>query len=325
VTTTAQPDIAIACTGLRKVYPRARGPRAAGPLVAVDRIDLTIRRGECFGMLGPNGAGKTTTVEILEGLVAPTAGDVRVLGLTWARDAARLRGRVGVVLQETRLPDRLSVEECLELFASLYPSHPAVDGLLEDLGLGEKRAAHVSTLSGGQHQRLVIGCALVGDPEILFLDEPTTGLDPQSRRQLWALVHAFRASGKTVVLTTHSMEEAERLCDRVAVVDRGRVVCEGRPATLVANLGAAHVIEFRLDGGAMDDDAVRSLPGVASARAIDDGGTPGWALSVQRPHEALPALFALASHGDMKLAHLAMRTATLEDVFVSLTGRQLRA
>jgi ABC-2 type transport system ATP-binding protein len=229
---------AVACHQLRKVYPGGRGlgsgPR--GDVVAVDGVDLRIAKGECFGLLGPNGAGKTTTVEILEGVAEPTSGKVELFGLTWRKDGAALRERIGVALQETRLADKASVEETLQLFRSFYKRPRPVQTLLDEVQLSEKRTAWVSKLSGGQRQRLALACALVGDPEILFLDEPTTGLDPQSRRQVWELVSAYKARGGTVLLTTHYMEEAERLCDRVAVIDRGRVIREGTTRGLIDEL-----------------------------------------------------------------------------------------
>jgi ABC-2 type transport system ATP-binding protein len=226
---------AIVCRELRKVYPGGRGlsggPR--GDVVAVDGIDLAIARGECFGLLGPNGAGKTTTVEILEGVAEPTSGTVELFGLSWRRDGDALRERIGVALQETQLTDKQSVEETLRLFRSFYKRARPLETLLDEVQLGEKRTAWVGKLSGGQRQRLALACALVGDPEILFLDEPTTGLDPQSRRQVWDLVSGYKARGGTVLLTTHYMEEAERLCDRVAIVDHGRIIQQGAPAALI--------------------------------------------------------------------------------------------
>jgi ABC-2 type transport system ATP-binding protein len=226
---------AVVCRELRKVYPGGRGlgsgPR--GDVVAVDGIDLAIAKGECFGLLGPNGAGKTTTVEILEGVAEPTSGVVELFGLTWRKDGPELRERIGVALQETRLTDKQSVEETLQLFRSFYRRPRPLQTLLDEVQLGEKRTAWVGKLSGGQRQRLALACALVGDPEILFLDEPTTGLDPQSRRQVWDLVSAYKARGGTVLLTTHYMEEAERLCDRVAVVDHGKIIQQGSPRALI--------------------------------------------------------------------------------------------
>jgi ABC-2 type transport system ATP-binding protein len=321
--------MAILCHGLRKVYDPGRGLRRKGaaPVVAVDGLDLRIARGECYGLLGPNGAGKTTTVEILEGLLAPTAGVVELLGLSWARDEKRLRERIGVALQQTQLPERQSVEEILELFTSFYPHPRSVSSLLAEVQLEEKRGAWWGKLSGGQRQRLAVACALAGEPELLFLDEPTTGLDPQSRRQLWDLVATFRARGGTVLLTTHYMEEAERLCDRVAIIDHGRIIREGSPRSLIAALGAAHVIEFELESvpgaasPALDEQALHSLESV-SAVAPTAAGT--WSLTAVEPHRAVPALVALVERRGLALARLATRHATLEDVFVGLTGRHLR-
>jgi ABC-2 type transport system ATP-binding protein len=226
---------AVVCRELRKMYRGGRGLGAGprGDVVAVDGIDLEIARGECFGLLGPNGAGKTTTVEILEGLAEPTSGTVELFGLSWRKDGDALRERVGVALQETQLTEKQSVEETLRLFRSFYQRARPLETLLDEVQLGEKRTAWVGKLSGGQRQRLALACALVGDPEIMFLDEPTTGLDPQSRRQVWDLVSAYKARGGTVLLTTHYMEEAERLCDRVAIVDRGRIIQEGAPRALI--------------------------------------------------------------------------------------------
>jgi ABC-2 type transport system ATP-binding protein len=226
---------AVVCRELRKVYPGGRG-LGAGPradVVAVAGLDLRIAAGECFGLLGPNGAGKTTTVEILEGVAEPTSGVVELFGLTWRKHGAALRERIGVALQETQFPDKQSVEETLQLFRSFYRRPRPLQALLDEVQLEEKRAAWVGKLSGGQKQRLALACALVGSPEILFLDEPTTGLDPQSRRQVWDLVSAYKSRGGTVLLTTHYMEEAERLCDRVAVVDHGRIIQEGTPRALI--------------------------------------------------------------------------------------------
>jgi ABC-2 type transport system ATP-binding protein len=306
---------------VRKVYD---GARRRGSTVAVEHVDLDIAYGESFGLLGPNGAGKTTLVEILEGLILPTAGDVHVLGGTWSSDGEDLRSRIGVVLQETRLPDRSTVRECLELFASLYPRSRPMEGLLAQVALGDKVHARVSTLSGGQRQRLAIGCALAGEPELLFLDEPTTGLDPQSRRQIWELVQSFVAGGGTVMLTTHAMDEAERLCDRVAVMDRGVIARVGSPAELIAGLGAANVVEFHTSDRCLGTASLRALPGVTSVRESPAGDATRWTLSAPDPQLTLPALFALAEREATRLAHLSMRSATLEDVFVSLTGRMLR-
>ena len=219
-------------------------------MLAVDGLDLEVRRGECFGLLGPNGAGKTTTIEILEGLLAPDAGRVRVFGCAWGEDDDALRARLGIHLQESQLDEKLSVIETLRLFRSFYPRGRSVDDVLELLELGGKRGSWVGKLSGGQRQRLAVGCALVGDPELLFLDEPTTGLDPQARRQLWAVLRRYRAAGGTILLTTHYMDEAHVLCDRVAIVDHGRIVAQGGPDELILSIGAPHIIEVAFAGGA---------------------------------------------------------------------------
>jgi len=231
-------DPVISCVNLRKHYP---------DVLAVDGIDLEVLRGECFGLLGPNGAGKTTTIEILEGLNTADSGDVRILGLTWEANERELRERIGVSLQETQLAEKVTVYETVRLFRSFYRNGPDPDDLLRSLSLDEKRNARVGKLSGGQKQRLAVACALVGAPDILFLDEPTTGLDPQSRLQLWEVVAEFRKGGGTVLLTTHYMEEAERLCDRVAIVDHGKRIALGTPQELIAKLEATNIIEFASD------------------------------------------------------------------------------
>ncbi|HZJ33762.1 MAG TPA: ABC transporter ATP-binding protein [Vicinamibacterales bacterium] len=223
---------AVSCEQLRKSY---------GDVVAVADLTLSVERGECFGLLGPNGAGKTTTIEILEGLLTPDAGEVEVLGLRWADDGPALRQRLGIQLQETQLADKLTVEETLRLFRSFYTRGRTIEELLKIVELESKRTSRVGRLSGGQKQRLSLACALAGDPDLLFLDEPTTGLDPQSRRQLWTLLEQFRSRGGTILMTTHYMDEAEYLCDRVAVVDQGRIIAHGAPKELIARLGQPKV------------------------------------------------------------------------------------
>src|SRR5262245_50414478 len=304
-------DPAIQVRGLVKRY---------ADVVAVNGVDLEIRSGECFGLLGPNGAGKTTTIEVLEGLNRPDAGDVTVLGQRWTGGADRaLRERLGIQLQETKLQEKVTVLETLELFRSFYRRGPTPEEVMRRVALEEKRDAWVVKLSGGQRQRLSLACALVNDPELLFLDEPTTGLDPQSRRQLWDLIESFRDRGGTTLITTHYMDEAERLCDRVAIMDHGRVIALGTPAELIASLGAEHVVEFSIEGE-LDFGAVERLPSVRQARRE----AAGFALIVGEPHIAIPGLLAELERQGVPLQRLTTHHATLEDVFVSMTGRTLR-
>ena len=311
----AQAPPALRCRGLVKRY-RGGGD---GDVLAVDGLELEVRRGECFGLLGPNGAGKTTTIEILEGLTEPDAGEVEVLGSTWRGEGRELRSRLGVSLQETQLTEKLTVAETIRLFRSFYDKGRDPDEVLAALALDEKRAARVGKLSGGQKQRLAVACALVGDPELLFLDEPTTGLDPQSRLQLWQQVTAFRAQGGTILLTTHYMDEAERLCDRVAIVDHGRVIALGTPAELIRSLQAADVIEF-LSEPLLAEEDLRLLPGVSDVHRRG----PNWALAVTSVTDSVPPLLAAIERAGARLLHLSTHRATLEDLFVSLTGRELR-
>jgi ABC-2 type transport system ATP-binding protein len=297
---------------LRKTY---------GDVVAVDGLDLEIRPGECFGLLGPNGAGKTTTIEICEGLTPPDAGEVVILGRRWGHDDRALRELLGISLQETQFSEKLTVAETVRLFRSFYTRGAPAGEVIDRVQLSEKSGARVGQLSGGQRQRLALACALVGEPELLFLDEPTTGLDPQSRRQLWELIERFRAGGRSILLTTHYMEEAERLCDRVAIMDHGRIIAQGTPRELIASLGAEHVVEFALVDGAPLDEA-------ALAKAIGEE-MPGrhdgaWRLQVSELHQAMPALLGELRRQGAQLSELRTRSASLEDVFVTLTGRQLR-
>ena len=308
------PESALRCKDLVKRY---------GDTVAVAGLDLDVWRGECLGMLGPNGAGKTTTVEIFEGLRAPDSGLVEVLGEPWRGNGLALRARLGIQLQETKFADKARVSEVVVLFRSFYPRGLDVGDVLALVGLEEKAAAQVRTLSGGQKQRLSLACALVGDPEVLFLDEPTTGLDPQARHQTWEIVEGLKARGRTVLLTTHYMEEAARLCDRVAVVDYGKVIALGTPRELIASLGAEHVIEFAVGeqpDGADLQPLLRALPSVEGL--AHDG--VHWRLTVREVHRAVPALLAALAERGAAPMHLATHHATLEDVFMNLTGRRLR-
>jgi ABC-2 type transport system ATP-binding protein len=297
--------------GLRKTY---------ADVVAVDGLDLEVRAGECFGLLGPNGAGKTSTIEICEGLSTPDAGDVIVLGHRWGKDDRALRERLGISLQETQFSDKLTVSETLHLFRSFYRRGAPVETVVDMVQLQEKVDARVGKLSGGQKQRLALACALVGDPELLFLDEPTTGLDPQARRQLWELIERLRSEGRSILLTTHYMEEAERLCDRVAIVDHGRVISEGRPRELIESLGAEHVLEFAVGDGTVNANLLGALDGVCGADRRDGV----YRLQVTELHRAMPALLQLLRSEGAPLTELRTHSPTLEDVFVSLTGRYLR-
>lgn len=291
------------------------------PVEAVRGLDLAVDEGECFGLLGPNGAGKTTTLEILEGLLDATSGDVEVLGYHWGRHDRDIRERIGISLQETKLDEKLTVLETLTLFRSFYRTGIEPDEAIRRVSLEDKKTARIGKLSGGQMQRLAFACAIIGNPQLLFLDEPSTGLDPQSRRQLWDVINQFRATGRTVMLTTHYMDEAERLCDRVGIVDQGRIIALGTPVELIARLGGEHLIDFGLTEGAepLSETELTGLPSARSARRTDSA----YNLSVELPHVALPALLALLETTHRPLAHLTTRHATLEDVFVSLTGRNL--
>ena len=306
-------EVALECRAVVKRY---------GSVLAVDGLDLAVTRGECFGLLGPNGAGKTTTIEMLEGLLPPDAGVVEVLGRRWSDAAKDLRPRLGIQLQETQLAEKLSVTETLRLFRSFYPAGPSPQELLALVGLESKAEARVGKLSGGQKQRLSVACALAGAPDVLFLDEPTTGLDPQSRLQLWDVLTRFKAGGGTILLTTHYMDEAATLCDRVGVVDRGRLIALGTPAELIASLGTAHLIEVRLSDGAATPPAaqVELLPGVREARVTDGLVTIGSTAI----HETIPAVLRALAEAGVAVRELTTHSATLEDVFVALTGRHLR-
>ena len=295
--------------------------KAYGNVRAVTALDLSVSAGECFGLLGPNGAGKTTTIEICEGLLEPDSGDVEVLGLRWTANERALREQLGIQLQDTQLSEKLTVTETVRLFRSFYANGPSVEEVIALVQLEEKRGARVGTLSGGQKQRLAVALAVVGDPRLLFLDEPTTGLDPQSRRQLWDLIARFRSEGRTIVLTTHYMDEAERLCDRVAIVDQGRVIALDTPRALIASLGAEHVVGFKFEEGTVvDEPSLRALDGVTAVRREADA----FELTSEELRRTIPALLSHVERRGLRLAELHTHSATLEDVFVALTGRHLR-
>jgi ABC-2 type transport system ATP-binding protein len=305
--------------GLRKAFADVK---------AVDGIDLEVHRGECFGLLGPNGAGKTTTIEICEGLTDPDEGKVELLGLNWRTGAKELRQRIGIQLQETQFPDKLTVEETLRLFRSFFHRGLTIDESIRIAQLEEKRRSRVGVLSGGQKQRLAMATALVGDPELLFLDEPTTGLDPQARRHLWDLVEGLKRAGRTIILTTHYMDEAERLCDRVAIMDHGRVIALGTPQQLIATVGGEDIVEFavgakdvsRAENVVLQPERLTTIPGVQSHRVDDELHQ----LSVSELHTAVPRIIAALEEQGLHLSEFRTHSATLEDVFVRLTGRKLR-
>src|ERR1017187_3322065 len=295
---------------LRKVYKY---------VVAVDGLELQVRLGECFGLLGPNGAGKTTTIEICEGLIAADSGEVEMLGMRWDSDASELRQRLGIQLQDTQLAEKLTGFETVRLFRTFYHAGPSPVEAIALVQLEEKQKSRVGTLSGGQKQRLAMACALVGDPEFLFLDEPTTGLDPQARRQLWGLIEEFKLAGRTILLTTHYMDEAERLCDRVAIMDHGKVIALGTPRELIASIGADHMVEFR-SARVPDATGLEEIEGIREVHT--ENGTVR--MQVTKLHRAVPALLGEMARQGIPLTELRTHSATLEDVFVTLTGRHLR-
>ncbi len=295
---------------LVKVYGEAR---------AVDGVSFEVNEGEVFGILGPNGAGKTTTVEILEGLRTADSGSVEILGFDVRREPARVKERLGIALQTVTLMQKLTPRELLDLFGSFYAKATPADELLQRLDLADKRNAPVDTLSGGQQQRLSVALALVNDPAIVFLDEPTTGLDPQARRGLWDVISGMRDTGKTVLLTTHYMEEAERLCDRVAIMDHGRILALDSPERLIKAEFAERAIEFDVADGAAPADFA-DLPGAVRC-AAEDGR---FVLYSDAVTTTLGALLERSQTRGIALGEVRLRTATLEDVFLRLTGRRIR-
>lgn len=303
-------DVAVRCWGVKKYFQATH---------AVDGVELEVQAGECFGLLGPNGAGKTTLVEVLEGLTPADAGVVEILGYRWGTgDDRAFRDRIAVQLQETQLADKLTVEETLRLFRSFFSRGHAVDEVIRLGDLEEKRNERVHKLSGGTKQRLALACAMVSNPEILFLDEPTTGLDPQARSKVWEVAEGFKLAGGTVMLTTHYMEEAARLCNRVAIMNHGKFLAIGAPADLVASLGGREIIEFHVLGE-LEPGLLQGLPGV---KAVDKKNE-GYILKVFSIDATLPALLAAIEKQRAKLDQLVTRQATLEDVFMSMTGGRL--
>ncbi len=301
---------ALRIRGLRKAFPK---------VLAVDGVDLEVARGEVFGLLGPNGAGKTTTLEIIEGLTTADAGEIEILGLTWEKNGKEIRARFGVQLQSTSLFNKITPREALDLYGSYYPKRRPTQELLELVQLEEKADAYHVTLSGGQQQRLALALALVNDPELVFLDEPTTGLDPQARRSLWDVVRRMKGEGRTVVLTTHYMDEAEALCDRLAIMDHGRVIATGTPATLISDLAMPSVVELTFEGAAPDPAAFAARLGQAVEPRSDL-----WEIRTTDPKALLPRLLEAAEAASIPFQQVHIRRATLEDVFLQRTGRSLR-
>ena len=306
--TSADPVIRV--RGLTKRY---------GDVQAVDGIDFDVAKGEIFGLLGPNGAGKTTTVEILEGLREPDGGEVSVLGVNVARDADAIKPRIGVSLQTAALYPKLTVTELIDLFRSFYPKSRPTKDVMDALELGERHNARSQDLSGGQRQRLAVALSLVNDPELVFLDEPTTGLDPAARRSLWDIVEGLKADGRSVLLTTHYMEEAEILCDRLAIMDHGRILEMGTVESLVSKHFQERTVRFdRLDGLAPEE--LERLPEVTSVKEDTDEVL----MYTRDPGRTIGALLDLADSRGLEPQNLGIRRATLEDVFLDLTGRALR-
>ena len=301
---------ALAVRQLRKQYPK---------VLAVDGLDLEVARGEVFGLLGPNGAGKTTTLEMIEGLTPPDGGTIEILGLDWRHHGTAIRSRIGVQLQSTSLFNKITPREALTLYGSYYPRSRGPEELLDLVQLRDKADAYHITLSGGQMQRLALALALVNDPELVFLDEPTTGLDPQARRSLWDVVRRIKGEGRTVILTTHYMDEAEALCDRLAIMDHGRVLTAGTPMGLIQQLAIPSVVELTFQGAAPDPAAFAQALGLTVT-----GRGDLWEIPTQDPKAILPALLEAAETASVPYQQIHVRRATLEDVFLHLTGRSLR-
>ncbi|MDR3670614.1 MAG: ABC transporter ATP-binding protein [Holophaga sp.] len=301
---------ALRVRGIRKAYPK---------VLAVAGLDLEVQRGEVFGLLGPNGAGKTTTLEMVEGLTEPDAGSIELLGLDLKRHGRAVRARIGVQLQSTSLFNKITPREALALYGSYYPRRRSPEELLELVQLKDKADAYHVTLSGGQMQRLALALALVNDPELVFLDEPTTGLDPQARRGLWDVVRQIKGEGRTVILTTHYMDEAEVLCDRLAIMDHGQLLTEGTPMGLIQGLAIPSVVELTFEGAPPDPGGFSSRLGLEVSSRGDF-----WEIPTPDPKALLPRLLEAAESAALPYKQIHVRRATLEDVFLHLTGRSLR-
>ena len=292
-----------------------------GAFIAVNDVSFSVKSGEIFGILGPNGAGKTTTLEIVEGLQKPTQGQVNVLGMDITRDSAQVKARVGVQLQSSAYYDYLNLREILALIGSFYPKRISPDLLLEQVGLQDKATHRVRQLSGGQQQRFTVAASLVNDPELVILDEPTTGLDPQARRNIWGLIREINQRNVTVVLTTHYMEEAESLCHRLAIMDRGKVVATDTPQNLISNLRSTYTVTI-MSLDTLTEDQLLSLNGAVSSVQIQENNT--YVIRLSDVPRALDSVLEGIVHNDIRLEHLKVTPVTLEDVFLELTGSELR-
>jgi ABC-2 type transport system ATP-binding protein len=300
----------IVVRGLRKQFPK---------VLAVAGVDLAVGAGEVFGLLGPTGAGKTTTLEMIEGLTPPDAGDIAICGLDWRQNAPEIRTRIGVQLQSTSLYNKITPREALDLFGSYYPKRRSTKELLALVQLEDKADSYHVTLSGGQAQRLALALALVNDPDVVFLDEPTAGLDPQGRRSLWDVVRKMRAEGRTVMITTHYMDEAQALCDRLAILDHGKVLRTGTPAELIAGLGIPSVVELTFEGPAPDPtEFAAQIDSAVEARGDI------WEIPTREPKTLLPRIVTAIENVRLEYSQVHVRRASLEDVFLHLTGRTLR-
>jgi len=291
-----------------------------GNLIAVDGVDFSISKAEIFGLLGPNGAGKTTTVEMIEGLRKPDKGTIEVCGINALNEPERIKELIGVQLQSTTIYDQIRVKEVIDLFGSYYRKPVPTEELLKEVSLTDKQNSLYGTLSGGQKQRVAMALALVNNPEVLFLDEPTTGLDPQARRNVWSIITDLRERGKTIILTTHYMEEAEHLCQRVGIIDHGKIIALDTPGNLILSVGIESAIEF----GSREEDTGRIIDGLRNIGKVIDKGKGRFVLSAAESSDAIKKLARFSDENNIEIRDISMRKATLEDVFLSLTGRELR-
>ncbi len=303
-------DTAVEVKNLTKRY---------GDLVAVNELSFDIEKGEIFGLLGPNGAGKTTTVEMIEGLRKPDGGTIKVCGIDVSKGTDRVKEIIGVQLQSTTIYDQIKVREVIDLFGGYYQKSIPTDQILGDVSIADKQDSFVGTLSGGQKQRVALALALVNDPEVVFLDEPTTGLDPQARRNVWAIIESLKGSGKTIILTTHYMEEAERLCDRVGIIDHGRIITLDTPRDIIVNADIESAIEFTCRG----EDKEAIFANIAGVIKVTREGNR-YILHTKESSSVLRELTRLADEEKLQLEGMSVRHGTLEDVFLLLTGRKLR-